>query len=170
MSWLNNVGSLLQQYSGSNTTSSQNAEQDFSQVAQHAPPSAMSGGLAEAFRSNQTAPFSQMIGSLFSRSNGEQKAGILNHLMGSVGTNALAGVSGGMFSGLTGLLGGNKAVTPEQAEKVSPDHVQQLAEHAEKNDPSIFDKAGEFYSQHPTLVQGLGAGALSLIMSKMSQR
>ncbi len=168
MSWMNNVGSLLERYNGGGAaTSPQNAEQDFAQVAQHAPASAMSGGIAEAFRSNQTPPFGQMISGLFSQSNGEQKSGILNHLLGAAGPSAL---SGGMLGGLAGMLGGKQSVTPEQAQQVPPEHVQQLAEQAQKNDPSIVDKAGEFYSQHPTLVQGLGAGALALVMSKISQR
>jgi hypothetical protein len=53
---------------------------------------------------------------------------------------------------------------------VSPEAVHQLAEQAEKNNPSIVDQASRFYAEHPTLVQGLGAGALALIMSHMSRR
>jgi hypothetical protein len=61
-------------------------------------------------------------------------------------------------------------VTPEQAQQVSPEVISQLAEHAAKQDPSIIDRAGEFYSQHPTLVKSLGVGALTVIMSHLSQR
>jgi hypothetical protein len=53
---------------------------------------------------------------------------------------------------------------------VSPEVVSQLADHAAKQDPSIIDRAGEFYSQHPTLVKSLGVGALTVIMSHLSQR
>jgi hypothetical protein len=48
--------------------------------------------------------------------------------------------------------------------------VQQLAEHAQASNPSIVDQASSFYAQHPQLVQGLGAGALALIMSHMSKK
>jgi hypothetical protein len=48
--------------------------------------------------------------------------------------------------------------------------VQQLAEHAEKQNPSVIDHASQFYSQHPKLVQALGAGSLALIMSHLSRR
>jgi hypothetical protein len=47
--------------------------------------------------------------------------------------------------------------------------VRQLAEHAEKRDPSVVERAGEFYAQHPTLVQGLGAAALALIIRHVSR-
>ena len=63
-----------------------------------------------------------------------------------------------------------KTITPQQAEQLPPDAVQELAKHAQQQDPSIIDRAGSFYAQHPTLVQGLGAGALALIMSRMSNR
>jgi hypothetical protein len=61
-------------------------------------------------------------------------------------------------------------VTPEQAQQVPPEAVHQLAEQAQKNDPSIVDRASGFYAQHPTLVKALGAGSLALIMSHMSRR
>jgi hypothetical protein len=107
-----------------------------------------------------------MLGTLFGKSDGTQRAGILNQLLGAVGPGMLA--SGGLGS-LAGLLGGSRTVTPEQAEQVSPKAVQQLAEHAEKQNPSIVDRAGEFYAQHPTLVQALGVGSLTMIMSHLFQ-
>jgi hypothetical protein len=159
---------LLQQYRGASPAAPPaTTEQDYSLVAQSAPPSHLASGLAEAFRSNQTPPFSQMLGTLFSNSNGQQRAGILNQLLGYVGPGILA--SGGLTS-LAGLLHGGNNVTPEQANQVPPEAVQQLAEHAQKQNPSIVDQASEFYSQHPTLVQALGAGSLALIMSRLSQK
>jgi len=163
MGWMNQIGSMLQQYTGGGAATG-NAEQDFQHVAQHAPSSAVAPGLADAFRSDQTPPFGNMVSSMFGQSNGEQRAGILNQLLGSVGGGALAG---GLLSKFGGMTGGS--VTPQQAQQVSPEDVQGLAEHAQKQDPSVVDRASEFYSQHPTLVQGLGAGALALVMSRMSQ-
>lgn len=135
-------------------------------MAQNAPQSNLASGLADAFRSNQTPPFPQMLGSMFSNSNGEQRAGILNHLLGAVGPSAGAG----MLGSLGGLLGGGSSITPEQAQQVSPEAVQNLAAQAQQSNPSIVDQASNFYAQHPTLVQGLGAGALAVIMSHMSRQ
>ena len=162
---LSNLMGLLQQYVNPGSAATANTTQDFEQVSQSASPTHLAGGLAEAFRSNQTPPFAQMLTTLFSNSNGEQRAGILNHLLGSSGVSAGSGVLGG----LSGLLGGGSQVTPEQAQQVSPEAVHEMAQQAEKNDPSIIDKASSFYAQHPTLVQGLGASALALIMSHMSR-
>jgi hypothetical protein len=163
---LSNLMGLLQRYADPSSSNSENAVQDFQHVAQNAPPSNLAGGLADAFRSNQTPPFAQMLSTMFSNSNGEQRAGILNHLLGGMGPGAGAGILGS----LGGLLGGGSQITPEQAQQVPPEAVHQLAEQAEKNNPSIIDQASRFYAEHPTLVQGLGAGALALIMSHMSRK
>ena len=109
-----------------------------------------------------------MLSNLFANSNPDQRAGILNHLLSAVGPAALGS---GVLGSLGGLLRGRNAkVSPEQAKQVSPEAVQELAEHAEKQNPSIVDKASQFYSQHPKLVQALGAGSLALIMSHLSKR
>jgi len=159
---------ILNQYRGASAVSPPaTVEQDYSQVAQSAPQAHLASGLAEAFRSNDTPPFGQMLSTLFSNSNGQQRAGILNQLLGAVGPGVLA--SGG-FSSVAGLLRGGNNVTPEQANQIPPEAVQQLAEHAQKQDPSIVDRASKFYAQHPTLVQALGAGSLALIMSHLSKK
>lgn len=169
MSWLNEVTEFLQRYKGAQPSSPPpDTQADFSKVAQHAPASVMSGGLAEAFRSGSTPAFPEMISQLFGKSDGTQRAGILNHLIATAGPGAS---SGGVLGNLMGSQSGSRpTVTPEQAEQVHPDAVRQLAEQAEKKDPSIVDTASQFYAQHPTLVKGLGVTALAVIMSHISQR
>jgi hypothetical protein len=60
------------------------------------------------------------------------------------------------------------SVTPQQTQQVPPEAVQVLAQQAAKRDPSIVDTAASFYAQHPTLVKTIGAGALALLMSRIS--
>ena len=106
---------------------------------------------------------------MFSQSSGEQKAGILNHLIAAVGPGTLAQLAGG--GALASLLGaGTTQVTPQQAQNISPELVQQVAAHAEKADPSIVDKASAFYAQHTTLVKTLGGAALSIALAKVAER
>jgi hypothetical protein len=163
MGIMSEISNLLQQYNGASPSNPPaNVERDFGQVVHQVPEAAVSSGLSDAFRSNQTPPFAQMLSQLFGQSNGEQRAGILNHLMSSLGPAAIPG-------GLSSLFAGRSSITPDQAQHIPPEAVQQLAENAEREDPSIIDRASQFYAQHPTLVQGLGAGALALVMSKISQ-
>lgn len=160
---------MFEQYRGASAANPpQDVEQHYQQAAQAVPRSNLADALSEAFRSADTPPFGQMIGKLFSNSDPQQRAGLLNRLIGAVGPGA---VQSGALGGIAGLLrGGNTQVTPEQANQVSPEAVQQLAEHAQKQNPSIVEEAGQFYSQHPALVQALGAGALALIMGHLSRR
>jgi hypothetical protein len=167
MGLLDQVSDVLKQYAGGAGQVPSNVNQHFDQVAQAAPQSSLADGIAAAFRSDQTPAFGQMLGGLFGQSNSDQKAGMLNQLISSVGPGVLASMAGG---GLASLLGSGGQVTPQQAQQISPEQVQQLAAHAEKADPSIIDKASSFYAQHPTLVKTLGGAALSIALAKVAQR
>jgi len=169
MSLLDQLGSVLKQYSGNSTPSTADATQHFDQVAQAAPPNVIAEGLSAVFKSDQTPAFGNLVSSLFSQSSGDQKAGVLNQLLASVGPGTLAQLAGG--GALASLLGGGaQQITPEQAQSISPDLVQQLANHAEKADPSIIEKASAFYAQHTTLVKTLGGAALSIAIAKVAER
>ena len=65
---------------------------------------------------------------------------------------------------------GQQQITPEQAQALSPEVVQQLATHAEKSDPTIVDKASAFYAQHSSLVKTLGGAALTIALAKVAER
>ena len=100
---LSSLMGILRQYEGASAAAPPpNVEEHYDQVAQEAPQSHLAEGLAQAFRSSETPPFSQMLGTLFGNSNGQQRAGILNQLLGSVGPGVLGS---GALSGLSTLLG-----------------------------------------------------------------
>jgi hypothetical protein len=172
MSWTDKVGSLLKQYVTSGGAAAQPAPDvhaHFDQVAEAVPQNTLAEGLAAAFRSDQTPALGQMVSSLFSNSNGEQKAGLLNQLLSSVSPGTLMQVLSG--AGLSGLLsGGTTQLTPSQAQQVSPEVVQQLANHAENSNPSIIDSLSSFYAQHTTLVKTLGGGALAIALAKVAEK
>jgi hypothetical protein len=169
MTLLDQVTSVLKQYTGGTTPNVANATEHFDQVAQGTPHNVIAEGLSAAFHSDQTPAFGNMVSGLFSQSNGEQKAGMLNQLIGSVGPGVLAQMAGG--GALASLLGGGaKEITPQQAQNISPDLVQQMAAHAQNADPSIVDKASAFYAQHSTLVKTLGGAALSIALAKVAER
>ncbi len=173
MNWTDQIGNIISQYTGGGTApASQNVEQDYSRVAQAAPQDVVAGGLSEAFNSNQTPPFPQMVSQLFGQSNNQQQAGLLNSLLASVGPGVLASMAGGgLMSSLSGMLsGGQRQVTPEQASQISPAAVQELATHAQKQDPSVVDQVSGFYAKHPDLVKGLGITALTIAMGRMARQ
>ena len=162
MSLFDQLGGILQQYAGGRSPANdQDAINHYQEVARQAPQSSVAGALSSVFRSPATGTFGQNISSMFGQSDPNQRAGILNQIIASAGPGILATL---------GLGGGTTQVTPAQADQVSPAAVEQAANHAQNQDPSIIDRASQFYAQHPTLVQALGAGAAVLAMQHMSQQ
>lgn len=173
---MNSLGDLLQQFTGDQSPNP--SDDKVNEALQNVPQSTLSDGLAAAFRSDQTPAFGQMAAQLFSNSNPQQRAGMLNTLISVAGPALLAQLSsrgggggGGGLSGLAGLLaGGQQTVTPEQAEGVSPEAVAELAAEAEQKDPSIIDQMSNFYAEHPTLVKTLGAAAVAIALQRMTRQ
>jgi hypothetical protein len=172
MGLLDNLGDLLKQ-AAAGTAPEADVHAAYDQVATTANHGDITDGLTHAFNSDQTPPFEQMLSGLFANSSADQKAGILNQIMGALGpggASQMLGAAGGLggLAGLAGMLSGGN-VTPQQAQQVSPEAVQVLAQNAAKKDPSIVNAAAGFYAQHPQLVKAIGAGALALLMSRISQ-
>jgi hypothetical protein len=170
MSWTDKLGNLLQQYTsgGAAAQPAPDVHAHFDQLAQSAPTSVIAEGLAAAFKSDKTPAFGQMISTMFTNSNGDQKAGMLKQLLSSVNPATLTQVLSG--AGLAGLVGGNTQLTPDQAQKISPEVVQQLATHAQNANPSVVESVSSFYAQHATLIKTLGGTALTVAMAKVAER
>lgn len=176
------LASVLQQYlGGAANMNNSRAVDDFDQVAQNAPRATMAQGVTEALRSDQTPPFAQMVGQMFGQSDPTQRAGMLNQLLRGVGPGLLTSIAGGA---LGNIFGGNNAgnnagnsagnnapaaITPEQAAAMTPEQVQQIAEKAEQENPSIVDRMGDFYAEHPTLVKSIGGAALAIVLGRVAQ-
>jgi hypothetical protein len=174
MSWMDQLGGILQHYTGGGATAEPPATvgEHFDQVAQNAPQSTIADGLSAAFRSDQTPSFGEMAGQLFGHSNGQQRAGILNTILATVGPAVLSRVlSGGNGGGVLGglLHGDSREVTPEQAEQIDPGTAAKIAAEAEKHDPSIVDKVSGYYAEHPTLVKTLGGTALAVVLASIAK-
>ena len=179
---LGDIGRILDQYADRQDLNG--SDDDFDQVAQSAPSSAVSQGVAEAFRSDQTPPFPNMLGQMFGRADSGTQASILNNLIAAAGPAILAGAlgrgggagMGGLGGILGGLLGGGGGfgqgqvpqVTPEQASQVPPDVVEELAREAQQKDPNVVDRVSDFAAQNPMLVKGLGAVALGIALKHLA--
>jgi hypothetical protein len=175
------IGRILEQYSGVNPQQPPpKVEQDFDDIARNSPHEELTHGLSEAFRSDQTPPFGNMVGQLFGQADTHQRTGMLNQLLGGLGPSVIGSLLGGLGGGLGGgALGGllNGAtglqqvdLKPEDVERLSPEQVQELATRAERENPGIVDQMSRFYAQNPTLVKALGGAALAIALGKMSQR
>jgi hypothetical protein len=168
MGLLDTLDDLVKQATGGHATEA-DVHKTYDQVATNSSQGQLADGLAHAFNSDKTPPFEQMLSGLFTKSGPDQKAGILNKILGSLGPG---GVTQALGAGGLGALAGSLAggpLTPQQAQQIPPNAVEVLAQQAAKKDPSIVDAAAGFYAQHPTLIKAIGAGALALMMSRISQ-
>ena len=184
MDWMKELGGVLDRYAdgGAARPPESALHEDFDRFAQAAPPEALADGLSAAFRSDETPPFPHMASQLFGRASGAQRARILNMLLTTVGPLVVQqilarrqrGTPGSGQGGVLGqiLRGGNAAppVTPEAADQLDPQDVEDIAREAEKKDPSVIDKISQVYAQQPQLVKMLGGAALAIALGRMAQK
>ena len=169
MGILDDLASLASQFA-SGRISDNEVHETYDRTARAVPQDELAGGLTEAFRSDQTPPFEQMVTGLFSQSSPEQKAALLNQLLGALG--GAGGLAQALSAGGLGSLAGKLRegqVTPQQANRIPPEQVEVLAQQAARRDPSIMERAAGFYAQHPTLVKAIGAASLAFLVSRISQ-
>ena len=156
-------------------------QEDFDEVSRQVPRSALAGGLAEAFRSDKTPDFGQMVASLFGGSNGQQQAGLLGQLIRSVGPALLSSVAGGalgrMFQGSARAAAGVNDGVPDATQisasdlsQLTPGQVRELATKAQRQDPGMLDRVGAFYAEHPEVVKVLGGAALAIALGQIATR
>jgi hypothetical protein len=184
MDWMKQLGGVLDRYAdgGAARPAEASVHEDFDRFAQSAPPEAVADGLSAAVRSDQTPPVPQMASQLFGRASGAQRANILNMLLTTVGPLVVQQIlarrqRGSAASGQGGVLGqilrgGNAApkVTPEAADQLDAQDVEDIAREAEKKDPSVIDKISQVYAQQPQLVKMLGGAALAIVLGRMAQK
>lgn len=163
---------ILKQYTQPGAQASGDKFGHFDSVAGQANQTQLGGGIASALRSDTTPALGQTLGNLFGQSNPNQKAGLLNEIMQTLGPAAAATAGGGILGRIlgAGVANSNTPITPTQAAQVSPSDVSTLASQAHAQDESIVDRLGSFYAQHPTLVKTLGVAALGTVMSHISQQ
>jgi hypothetical protein len=163
MSIFDNTGRIIER-TKTGTASEADVHEAYDRVAATAPQSALSDALSHAFRAEHTGPFPTMVAKLFGQSNPQQRAGLLDTLLAKVDATKRTAVLGAIPAANA------TRVTPEQARRVQPHHVEKLAEHAQQKDPAVVDQVSSFYAQHPQLVKTLGVAALGLVLSRMGSR
>ena len=160
------LGNLLQKYLNPAVVPSADASAHFDQVAENASPQVLGQSISDTLRSDQTPPLGQMVSDMFAKATPQQQAGMLNQILSSVSPSVLASLGGAAGP----LAAGSTPRTPQQATQLAPQQVQDLANHAEKSSPDIFDKLGSFYAEHPQLVKTLGSAAVTIALAKMANR
>ena len=143
---------------------------DFDAVAHEAAPDALQDGIAEAFRSDATPPFENMVAQLFEHSEPRVRAGLLDNLLAGLGPAALGGTSRGGLADVWRRYAAGARVAPERAANVDPLEVQEVARQARLQNPGVLERVSRFYARHPELVRTLGNVAMGIALSKIARR
>lgn len=170
MDWTNTISEIVSRYSGQSggtAAAPQDPHADFQRVAQAAPRDVVAGGISQALRSDQTPPFSEMLANLFTHSDPGQRAGLVNRLLTSIGPGGISSIPG--MANLSSLINSG-TVTAAQASQVSADQVQQIAAHAERQNPAVVDQVSAFLAQHPQVMKAVGGMALTIALQHMIRR
>lgn len=143
---------------------------DFEKIVNEAPPEVIGEGLEDAFNSEATPAFEDMVGHLYDRSDPHVRAGLLNEILGSLGGAAAGGLASGPLGGLLRRMAPRSQVTEEDARHVPSSDVQVAAREAARANPGIIQRVSRFYAEHPQLVQTLGQAAIAIAMNGMARR
>lgn len=171
MAWMDTIGDIINRYSGVGggaAAAPEDPHQDYCNISRSAPPQVLADALAHSFRSDQTPSFPEMVSSLFRESSPDQRAGLLNQMVGAVGPAALADIPA--LKKLMGSPSGEQPVTAVTASQISPAQVQHLAKEAQRGNPSIVDQVSGFYAQHPDVIKALGGTAIAIALQHIARR
>lgn len=162
---------ILRHYVDTKTPSDSSlAQEHYDEVARSAPPDVLGRGVADAFRDESTPSFGDMVAQLFGHSTPQQRAGVVNQLLHSIGPSVTA-LLGGILSRASAPANGVvPQLTPAEATTLTPAQVKEIATRAQQKDPDALEKLGDFYSQHPQLVKTLGSAALAVALAGVANR
>jgi|SRR5687767_3970169 hypothetical protein len=163
---------ILQRYVNTRTVSDpKRAEDDFDEVSAAAPPAVLGQGVGDAFRSDQTPPFAEMVSSLIGFSNPVQRVRVINQLLRSIGPGVRSVLGGGALGRMPEPSDDEvPELTPEQAAQLAPEQVREIAKRAEEKDPGVLDTIGRYYAEQPQLVKTLGTAALAIALAGVASR
>ena len=163
MSLLDQLSGLFNNVAGGNL-SEEETQSHYSQIAQQVPQQSLGAAIGPALSSLGNDEVQQRIHNSAQQMNPEQKGGLVQSLFG-----ALSGGGGGNLAGILSQLGISPSVA-SNPQSATPDEIAKMAGHAHATDPGLFEKATEFYSAHPTLVNALGTAVIAKVVGNLSRR
>ena len=171
MDWFKQIGNVLDRYGDTDPTQAPGeVNEHFDQFSKVAPRAAVADGISAAFRSPQTPPFPNMLANLFGRSSGTQRASILRMLASTVGPALISQVLQRRGQRDAAVAAETDVASPQVAEHVPPEAVEEIAAAAEKRDPSIIDRISTAYADQPQIVKTLGGAALAVALAHFATK
>lgn len=162
--FLDQIGGLLDQYAtGNRAQTREEARNHYDQIAGAVPADVLGSVIGPAVSSLGGDQVHERVQNSATEMNPSQRGQFVQTLLSGLG-----GAGGGIGSILSQL--GIRPTVQTNPQQATPDEVAKLAQHAQQNRPEVFNRAMEFYAQHPTLVKVLGTLAIAKIAQQLSTR
>ena len=163
MGFMDEIGGILGQFSNAQNVSDQDAHAHYDQIHNSVPTDILGSVIGPALSSLGGGSLQQTIGNSVSQMNPDQRTQLLQVLLNGLQS------SGTNLPALLQQLGVSPSVlsNPQQA---STSDVTTIAAHAHANAPGVFNRAMEFYSNHPTLVKAMGTAAILAISRQLTKK
>jgi hypothetical protein len=164
MGFMDDIGGLLNQYVNNNgATNRQEAREHYDQIHNNVPQDLLGSVIGPALASLGQQQVQERIYNSATEMDQQQRGSFVQTLLSGFLS------SGVNIPSLLGQLGIGQQVADNPYD-ATPDDVAKLATHAQQTDPSIFDRAMQFYAEHPTLVKVLGTMAVTAIARNLAER
>ncbi|MDQ6892080.1 MAG: hypothetical protein M3167_05300 [Acidobacteriota bacterium] len=150
MSFMDQIGSILNQYKSGATPDRAQAAEHYDEIARSVPPNVLESTIGPALSGLDTGHLEQRIARSASAMTPEQRGSFLQTILAG-----LAGGGAGTGVGLPALLnriGASPAIAADPTQ-ASPEDVAKVTTYAKENQPDVFHRAMGFYAKHPTLVK-----------------
>jgi len=160
MSFLDQIGSILNQYHSGAMPSREEAHAHYDEIARSVPPSVLAQTIGPALESMDTEHLREKITAAAAQMTPEQRAAFLQQI--------LAGLGGAGGAAAAVAKAGASPSVAQDPSSATPQDVGNVATYAKEHQPEIFRRATEFYAQHPTLVKVLGTVAIASIARRLA--
>jgi hypothetical protein len=137
-------------------------EQMYEQLARVLKGGTLRSVIGPALSSLGTEGVREQVASSASSMNDQQRTGLAETLLSGFGSQGID------LSSILKRLGINPSVAANPAEADVED-LAKLAAHAHENDHRLFNRAMEFYSEYPRMLQTLGAITIAAIITYLTQ-
>jgi hypothetical protein len=162
MAFLDQIGGLLEQYERGGNINREQARSDYDTIASAVPKDILRSAIGPALGSLGHDQVRERIYNSATEMSPSVRGQFLQTLLNAVGA------SDANIDSILNRLGIDRNVM-NQPEKASPDAIATVAAQVHKTQPDAFNRAMEFFSQHPALVKVLGTMAISKIAQHLSR-
>lgn len=151
MNWKELVGPILSKYSDtSGRWSLDEVKTDFEELSRHAPSSYIARGLSYTFRSQDTAPFAEILARLYDESPDDLRSDLLNVVFAEVPFLRPRSI---------------QTITPEVVNEYTRELIRELMSEAARSEPAVVVRASDVYARFPKIITTLKRSEIGAVLT-----